>query len=192
MKTNQDIEKLVTDYLGWADKLSTRYFNAYGLPERDYDDIKQIGRVGLWRAAEKYDPSRGRFASHAKWWIEGQIKTHAGLYYWTTPSKDRPGRRRIKEIEYNSFPDELWNSIKFSTNGTAKRVADKDMVTKVLAKIPLRLANVLRAYLMEGYTLQEIGDQLGVCRERARQLRDKGLITARRAMGGVNCQKGLY
>jgi len=40
-------------------------------------DLVQAGNLGLIRAAQRYDPSRGhRFASYACWWINQAIQRH--------------------------------------------------------------------------------------------------------------------
>jgi len=52
-----------------------------------------------------------------------------------------------------------------------------------VARLPNRLAYVIQAYYglggQEAHTLQTIGDELGVTRERVRQLRNEGLVWLR-------------
>ena len=41
----------------------------------DFQDIIQIGFIGLIKAADKFDPSMGcRFSTHAGYWIEGEMR----------------------------------------------------------------------------------------------------------------------
>ena len=192
MKQKADIDKLVADYIGWAKNLSTQYFNTNYLPGLDLDDIVQIGRIGLWRAAQKYDPERSLFSTYAKHWVLGQIRQHVFLTFGNPQSRQKKRRGRIKEGEYVPLPELFEIDIRFSANGTAKKVADKDAVAKALAGVHPMYADILRAYYLEGYTLQEMGDYFGVTREYIRLLRNKGLTAARRAIIGENPRKALY
>lgn len=40
----------------------------------DFEDLLQEGRIGLARAEESYDPSRGTFATYASYWIRCKIR----------------------------------------------------------------------------------------------------------------------
>ena len=80
---------------------------------------------------------------------------------------------------------DLDNDIKYATNGAEKRVSDKDMVAKVLSKLPPRQAEILRLYYMEGYNSREIKGWYGVSAEWIRRLRNKGL---RAAAGAIDCE----
>lgn len=43
----------------------------------DEDDAMQDGYLGLLRAAETYDPEKGKFSTHAIWWIRQRIRRGA-------------------------------------------------------------------------------------------------------------------
>ena len=65
-------EKLVTANLKFVVKICNKY-KGYGLP---FDDLVQEGNIGLVKAVEKFDPSKGyRLISYAVWWIKAYIQS---------------------------------------------------------------------------------------------------------------------
>lgn len=68
---NKEQEKLVKDNIGFVISIAKQY-TGKGL---DMDDLVNEGNLGLIRAAEKYDESRGySFQSYAVWWIRQSIQ----------------------------------------------------------------------------------------------------------------------
>ena len=133
------------------------------------------------RAAHKFEPKRGiHFSTYAKFWVRGLIRN-----YLITEFGDNVERRRekIRRADYIQLPDDDVKGngdIRFSADGLEGRTSDKDMVSKILARLLPQSAAVLRAYYMEGYVLHEIGGQVGVSKEWARQLRNRGVDRAKK------------
>lgn len=51
--------------------------NQYSRSGIDYDELVDLGLLGLTKAEKKYDPNRGvKFSSYAVHWIRGEIKTN--------------------------------------------------------------------------------------------------------------------
>ncbi len=64
-------QQLVASNLRFVVKVASEY-RGYGLPSAD---LVQEGNLGLMRAVEKFDPSRGvRLISYAVWWIRAYIQ----------------------------------------------------------------------------------------------------------------------
>ena len=66
-------EELIQKNLRFVVKVAMGY-RKYGVP---VSDLIQEGNLGLMRAVEKFDPSRGtRLISYAVWWIKAYIQSH--------------------------------------------------------------------------------------------------------------------
>lgn len=64
------VERLVEEHLDLVRRIARRY-KAPGL---DLDDLIAVGNLGLWRAAQEFDPELGnQFNTLATWWIRGAI-----------------------------------------------------------------------------------------------------------------------
>lgn len=82
---------LVTDHLHLVDTIAARY-RRRGI---DWDDLVQVGRLGLCKAIRGYQPGKGRtFVAYAIPTISGEIKRHFRDTVWAV----RPPRR-LQEIQ---------------------------------------------------------------------------------------------
>lgn len=60
--------ELVEGNLALAERIARHYSYAQ-CAAVDLDDLIQEVRIGLMRAADSYDPARGRFSTYAVWWM---------------------------------------------------------------------------------------------------------------------------
>ncbi len=73
-------ERIILAHLGLADRLSARYRDR---PNTTSDDLRQIARIGLIAAVDRYDPNRGTpFAPFAIATILGQLKRYLRDSTW--------------------------------------------------------------------------------------------------------------
>ena len=134
----------------------------------DYVDLVQEGWIGLWQAIVHFDAGRGRAFSTYAWrairnriWqaVEQGWKAHG----WLEPERVGDSLAELSRI---------W-----------QREQVRQAVTEGLASLPARLRQVIvLAYGLGGQppeTMTEIGEQMGVSRERIRQLRNDALVLLR-------------
>jgi len=83
-------EDLVLEHLSLATALARRFANR-GV---DADDLEQVARLALVKAAKRYDPDHGPFPPFATATIQGELKRHFRDRAWMV----RPPRR-VQEIQ---------------------------------------------------------------------------------------------
>jgi len=138
-----------------------------------YEEAVQAGRQGLWRAILGYDAGRGTaFATYA---YPAIMK-----YVWAAVKAER--RRLRREVP-------VWVLVLYwyqTGSDPAERRDQQEISQSLLAlvkRLPKRLRLIISAYYgLQGpapQTLQAIGDQLGLTRERVRQLRNEALVWLR-------------
>jgi len=132
--------------------------------EADYADLIQEGRIGLWLAILRYEPERDTtFATFAGRAIRNRVwnavKWASKAQEWLEPQRAGDSLRAILAI---------WQEQQLH-----QALQDE------LACLPERLRQVIElAYGWSGeaaLSLAAIGRQIGVTRERVRQLRNEGL-----------------
>ena len=151
-------------------------------------DLVNEGNLGLVRAADRFDPDRGvRFISYAHFWVRRAMIQAITRQDGPTPTGGpaprplslddvAPGRScTLAEL----LPDER------APEPGARVVRDRlrDAIEASLSDLPPREREVLRRYFGLGFngaqTLAEISGELDVSRERARQLKERGLSRLR-------------
>lgn len=224
------LEKLVNSNLRFVVSIAKKYQNQ-GVA---LSDLINEGNLGLIRAAEKFDETRGvKFISYAVWWIRQAIlqalaeqsrivrvplnragelhrigkrssalvqelgreptvgelaeglEVEADELYKTMSiamahlSLDAP----LVPGEDNKLLDYLPDEYRPGPEQEAFDKALKNNVEEALSTLKPREAKILRLYYgldgEDAMTLEEIGQQLGVTRERVRQIKERALARLR-------------
>ena len=134
-----------------------------------YEEALWAGRIGLWYAIKGYDPKRG---------------TAFSTYAWVAIS--RSIYRRAKEL--GRSPPLQWQETPayWSVLDPAVTV-EEDLVREVVLDLVGQLPERLRQVIIGRYglgdspprTLQSLGDEMGITRERVRQLQQDALAWLR-------------
>jgi len=141
------------------------------LGELAYEEALQAGRIGLWRAILGYDPERGTAFSTYAW-------TAIMRSVWTAVKKTGKGKGEtvvplpVGLAEERQEPDKRW-----------EQEALAAAIGQAAAQLPARLQRVLNARYGGGgdcpATFGQIGEQLGVSRQRAHQMHQEALLRLR-------------
>ena len=161
-------EKLVTANMGYVVTLARQYKSDI----LNTNDLVNEGAIGLMKAAEKYDPERGKpFVTFAAPYIRRSIEAAIGKVTTDTDVRSTDeslpvGSRAEKAdaiVEEDSLNDDL--------------LACVDVLNEREREV------VSRYYGLKGWrqTMAEIAEDMGLKRERVRQERDKAVRKLRRA-----------
>ena len=136
----------------------------------ELDDLLQVGRMALLCAATEHDASKGRLSTFAFYKVNGRARNYSrhGRYVVTvSEAADRKKGHR---------PAAVWLDAPFGEGGDtigsclAVPVADPMVAADaeaLVSTLPAREREVLRRlYYGVGETLQEIGESMGVSKQR--------------------------
>lgn len=220
------LAKLVKANLRFVVSVAKQYQNqGMSLP-----DLINEGNLGLMKAAQRFDETRGfKFISYAVWWIRQAIlqalaeqarivrlpvnkigsinRINRAFARLEQEFEREPSSQEIAEM-LEMAPDEVKDSLK--TNGRTVSMdapisseedntmydvmqsadtpsPDKNLINESLAyeieralsTLSPREAKVLKLYfginMKHPFTLEEIGEELGLTRERVRQIKEKAI-----------------
>jgi len=141
------------------------------LGELLYDEALQAGRTGLWRAILKYDPERGTAFSTYAW-------TAIMHSVWAAVKKAGKEEEETTLPLPSALPDK-----KQEPASRWERQALAALTRQAITQLPTRLQFVLKARYGWGgeapATFRQIGEQLGISRQRAQQLHQEALLRLR-------------
>lgn len=194
----EDEREVVMKNLGLARKqahilasaLVRRFYNA---PRKMfwqfYDEFIDAGWVGLCIAAQRHDPTKGKFSTFAWTTIKGQICTAeriAELRWGTNKSTRRNwitsfancGHQPTKESNYERDGElDVWDD----RDKQDEEDDSEELRTLICLFLEKRQARIVWLRIVEDWSLERIGEaEGGISRERVRQIQDKAMDRLRR------------
>ena len=174
-------EKLVTANMGYVVTLARQYKGDI----LNTNDLVNEGAIGLMKAAEKYDPERGKpFVTFAAPYIRRSIEAAIGKV--TTDTDVRSTDESLPVGSRNNYT--LLNVLEDVNAEKADAIVEEDSLNDdLLACVDVLNERerevVSRYYGLKGWrqTMAEIAEDMGLKRERVRQERDKAVRKLRRA-----------
>ena len=169
----EDKVKLLDLHLPQILSIASKYAY-YEIDPQTYQDIVQEGYLGLHDALDKWDTSRGSFATAAQWYIRRRILKYVNEYTTSIRVPAGTNARRIRtgkkpfEVTVGSM-DKATDDFQWIGEGRDRPddLADWKSVCVLIAEAFLAISDVtkrdvVRQHLVEGKTLKEIGAQYGM------------------------------
>jgi len=157
-------DALVEENIGLVHKWARRYYRyAQTIPTVTYEDIFLEGVYGLLKAIDKYKPQKGSFSTYATIWIKQSIRRFI--------QKEKAQLKGRGYLPVQDEDDEQMTLEDVSPEEPSPSVEMEELERKIqYANIPQRSKDILRMYFLEGLSLREIGEKIGLSKERVRQL----------------------
>jgi len=192
----------------WAERMCKRY--SWWLKAVPMEDLVAACWVGVCQAARSYDPSRGaKFSTWAVWWMTSALQDAMGDYGTISLPRrvvndamsNRLDKSRLERVWLARRPlslvvsgdsfyesgggectDELMPDRSMQAEEIVEQADEASRVHAALDRIHAREAQAVRLVFLEGKTLQVAGQEMGVTRERVRQLKERGLESLRKVL----------
>jgi RNA polymerase sigma factor (sigma-70 family) len=162
-------------------------------PTADPEDLMQEGRIGLWRAAQRYKKNKGaKFSTFA----HRHVSSHMNEYAAKSHQVRLPIQRLRKELKAGrSAPmtvsgqqaNQKGHTIfglsqhrNLQTDGGIEKAHARARLNKMFRKMPTTHRHILTMKHAEGYSDLQISKRLGITRRRLKTLEREALAHARR------------
>jgi RNA polymerase sigma-32 factor len=189
-------QQVINANLRFVVKVSQKYFNS----GHNCLEIIQEGNLGLMRALNRFDPDRGvPFIYYAVWWIEAMIKTfihksgkaHTGNLGHAKDLYSLDESIGSDENDKNCWVDYLSDDADLEKH-YCEEERSRNMATlfhHCFTFLSEREAFIInqRFYADPPITLTEIASQLGVSKERVRQLQLRSIEKIKQVLENQGC-----
>lgn len=130
----------------------------------------RLGEDALIRAGDTWDVNRGvKFCTYAAHWIKGVIRAAAyDAMYPRANGGSKP--KTFVTTDSEACEIAIQQATARSTEDAEKMEEDRDRAYRILTLVPFKWRKAMELRFVDGWTLQQIGDQLGITKERARQI----------------------
>ena len=173
-------DKLVTANMGYVVTLARQYKSDI----LSTDDLVSEGAIGLMKAAEKYDASKGKpFVTFAAPYIRRAIEKASSRL--TTDIDTRSTDESLPVGSRNNYTllNVLEDKNAVRADAAVEEITLTDDLLKCMNVLNEREQRVVNLYYGNGYerqTMAEIAETMGLKRERVRQVRDQALRKLRK------------
>ncbi len=174
-----NIDELVTKNLGYVVTLARQYTSDI----LTTDDLISEGTIGMMKAAQKYDASRGKpFVTFAAPYIREAIEQ--AINRLDTETQVRSTDESLPRGSRNNYT--LLNVLEDTSSPRADAAMEQtlsDDMLKGMGRLDERQQAVVKRYYgidCERQTMAEIAAELGLKRERVRQIRDTAVRKMKR------------
>lgn len=147
-----DVNTLVQNHLSFVHFILKKFYPPAGF---DYDDLFQIGCMGLVKAARKFDPLLGyQFTTYAGDWVEGEIRKTIRMQSAVKRTGNVISMESVNDDENVSLMNLL-----ATYDSVEEEVEASLLFNELIQKEP-----VITKLALQGYTQREIGRKLGISR----------------------------
>lgn len=156
----QNAEDLFDTHQRWANRLVKVFIRRSHIPKDRLlpGQLSQAALIGLWRAAQLFDPAKGNFKTYARRWVLGSMADEIrGIM-----------RQRAGEVELLETSSE--------TNAHAA-IDVHDFIETHIPKKKLR--EIVQMFVLDGYSQTDIAKRIGLSRIRVQRLYYEALEQAR-------------
>lgn len=169
---NSEYNQIIQDNKGlvyhWA-----KYFRRPGITQ---DELVAVGMEGLWKAAQKYDVTKGAsFGNYASLWIKHYMRRYVKKQSIIATPFAKPT---------NYYFEQLDESMEDTSDPLQAAIAGQDsfMVRVALSKLSTKERQVLAWRYERDMTFVEIAQELGCARESARMLHNSAIESIRQIL----------
>ena len=175
-------QEIIKSHLKFVFDVAKKY-KGRGIP---LEDLISEGNIGLTKAIDKFDNEKGvKFISYAVWWIRQSIQeclTKRSKVITNEVSENEnikvivndDGETNEETFEYCHETTSEYDDIMNELNDSKCFI-----INKLMKKLPLRGRKIISFYYglngEEEKNLEEIGDELGITKERVRQIKEQCL-----------------
>ena len=174
-------DKLVTANMGYVVTLARQYKSDI----LSTDDLVSEGAIGLMKAAEKYDTSKGKpFVTFAAPYIRRAIEKAIGRLATDIDTRSTDDSLPIGSRNNYTLLNVLEDKNALQADATVEEATLTDDLLKCMNVLNEREQRVINLYYGNGYerqTMAEIAETMELKRERVRQVRDQALRKLKKA-----------